>query len=82
MALTPAQRGELADQIFDSVTVPGYAYADACEAVRAIEPLVTQMLAGAWDEGRRAERRDWDFTFDLATPDEDRQPWPNPYRTT
>ena len=37
-------------------------------------------LADAWDAGKRAEKRDWEFTFDLSTPDEDRQPWTNPYR--
>lgn len=37
-------------------------------------------MARAWDEGRAAERRDWEFTADLVTPDEDRQSWPNPYR--
>lgn len=36
--------------------------------------------AEAWDEGRAAERRDWEFLWDLSTPDEDRQPLSNPYR--
>lgn len=39
-----------------------------------------ELPAKAWDEGRRAERRDWEFTADLSTPDEDRQPITNPYR--
>lgn len=39
-----------------------------------------ELPAKAWDEGRKAERRDWEFTADLSTPDEDRQPITNPYR--
>lgn len=42
--------------------------------------IVEAEAALAWDRGRAAERRDWEFTADLATPDEDRQPLPNPYR--
>ncbi len=44
-----------------------------------IGALVQHLAAVAWDKGRAAERRDWEFTADLSTPDEDRQPWPNPY---
>lgn len=42
--------------------------------------IIRGMLAEAWDEGRAAEHRDWEFVLDLTTPDEDRQPLPNPYR--
>lgn len=45
-----------------------------------IGALIEHLAAAAWDRGRAAERRDWEFTSDLATPDEDRQPLPNPYR--
>lgn len=44
-----------------------------------VRPIIQERLAEAWDEGRAAERRDWEFTFDISTPDEDRQPWANPY---
>ena len=43
-------------------------------------PHQNEALARAWDEGRAAERRDWELLYDLVTPDEDRQPWRNPYR--
>lgn len=42
--------------------------------------VVEAEAALAWERGRAAERCDWDFTADLTTPDEDRQPLPNPYR--
>jgi hypothetical protein len=45
-----------------------------------IGALVQHIAATAWDRGRAAERRDWEFTADLVTPDEDRQPLTNPYR--
>lgn len=45
-----------------------------------IGALVQHLAAIAWDRGRAAERRDWEFSLDLTTPDEDRQPLPNPYR--
>jgi len=44
--------------------------------------IVQDMAAHAWDQGRMAERRDWELMADLVTPDEGRQPWPNPYRAT
>lgn len=47
----------------------------------ALVEYVRERMAEAWNRGRAAERRDWEFTFDLATPDEERQPWPNPYST-
>ena len=42
--------------------------------------IVQDVAAHAWDQGRMAERRDWELMADLVTPDEGRQPWPNPYR--
>lgn len=36
--------------------------------------------AEAWDEGHAASERDWKLTFDITTPDEERQPLTNPYR--
>lgn len=42
--------------------------------------LIEAAAANAWAQGRAAERRDWELTADLVTPDEDRQPLPNPYR--
>lgn len=47
---------------------------------QSIGRLIEHYAAQAWEQGRRAERRDWEFTADLSTPDEQRQPWPNPYR--
>ncbi len=50
----------------------------------ALLPVVREYAkaekAAAWDEGKRAERRDWELLFDITTPDEERQPLPNPYR--
>lgn len=43
--------------------------------------LVNAEKAEAWDQGHAASERDWEFVFDLSTPDEDRQPLTNPYRT-
>lgn len=58
------------------------AVCETCFAnVQRIGRLVERIAAQAWDQGRAAERRDWEFTADLATPDEDREPWPNPYRS-
>jgi hypothetical protein len=50
--------------------------------VQRVGEIVQAEAARAWDLGRAAERRDWEFTADLATPDEDREPWTNPYRFT
>lgn len=49
-------------------------------AVDRIAHLIDTALAEAWDQGHRASERDFEFIWDLATPDEDRQPWTNPYR--
>lgn len=46
---------------------------------RYSEEETRKALALAWEQGRAAERRDWELTFDITTPDEDRQPWVNPY---
>jgi hypothetical protein len=60
---------------------PGPADVTLFDSPAHLEPGSRQdMAAHAWEQGRRAERRDWEFTADLATPDEDRQPWLNPYR--
>lgn len=40
------------------------------------------IAADIWDEGHAACDRDWAFTGDLSTPDEDRQPLTNPYRAS
>lgn len=48
--------------------------------VQRVGAIVQAEAARAWDRGRSAERRDWEFTADLATPDEDRRPLANPYR--
>jgi hypothetical protein len=48
--------------------------------VQRIGLIVQAEAAQAWDRGRFAERRDWEFTADLAAPDEDRRPLVNPYR--
>lgn len=53
-----------------------------CCGHAACQRLVAEAKAEAWDEGRRAERRDWELLYDLVTPDEERQPLPNPYRGT
>ncbi len=45
-----------------------------------IGALMEHVAAVAWEQGRRAERRDWELTADLVTPDEDRSPTLNPYR--
>lgn len=47
----------------------------------AVERIVARRQENAWDEGHAASERDWKLTFDLSTPDEDREPWTNPYRT-
>lgn len=44
-----------------------------------IGALIQRLAASAWTQGRAAERRDWEFAYDLSTPDEERQPLPNPY---
>lgn len=49
------------------------------ESTQAIGALVERFAFRAFEQGREAERRDWELTADLSTPDEDRQPWPNPY---
>lgn len=53
--------------------------ANLCCGHLACQREAIRVAERAWDEGRAAERRDWEFTFDITTPDEDRQPWPNPY---
>ena len=45
--------------------------------LRAVLP---GLLAQAWEQGHRASERDWEMVYNLSTPDEDRQPWTNPYR--
>ena len=45
-----------------------------------VETLLREAKAEAWDEGHAASERDWRFSFDLVTPDEERQPLTNPYR--
>ena len=50
------------------------------ENTQRVGAIVQGAAANGWDQGRRAERRDWELTAYLSTPDEDRQPWPNPYR--
>ena len=49
-------------------------------AGQALAAVLPDLLAQAWDEGHRASERDWEMAYDLSTPDEDRQPWTNPYR--
>lgn len=57
------------------------AVCETCFAnVQRIGHMVERIAAQAWDQGRAAERRDWDLTADLSAPDEDRRPLPNPYR--
>lgn len=48
--------------------------------VQKVGEIVQSEAARAWDAGRKAERGDWEFTADLVTPDENRQPLANPYR--
>ena len=50
--------------------------------VQRIGAIVQAEAANAWDRGRCAERRDWELTADLVTPDEERQPLANPYRAS
>jgi hypothetical protein len=47
--------------------------------IQSIGKIVQAEAARAWERGRAAERRDWELTADLSTPDEDRQPLANPY---
>jgi hypothetical protein len=47
--------------------------------VQRVGAIVEAEAAKAWNRGRTAERREWELTSDLSTPDEDRHPWPNPY---
>lgn len=42
--------------------------------------IVNAEKAEAWDEGHAASERDWEFTFDITTPDEERRPLTNHYR--
>ena len=49
-------------------------------AEKVLAAVLPDLLAQAWDEGHRASERDWEMAYDLSTPDEDRQPWTNPYR--
>jgi hypothetical protein len=59
---------------------PG-AVCDTCFAnVQRVGRIIEKQAAHAWGQGRAAERRDWEFTTDLTTPDDERRPWPNPYR--
>lgn len=51
------------------------------ENAQAIGAQIERFAHRAFEQGRQAERRDWELTADLSTPDEDRQPWPNPYCT-
>jgi hypothetical protein len=59
---------------------PGAVCVTCFDNTQHIGVLVEHLAAAAWDRGREAERRDWEFTADLSTPDEDRQPLSNPYR--
>jgi hypothetical protein len=59
---------------------PGAVCVTCFDNVQRIGAVVQSQAAWAWDQGRVAERRDWELTADLATPDEDRQSWANPYR--
>ena len=52
----------------------------ADEVMGVLGDLLPDLLAQAWDEGHRASERDWEMVYNLSTPDEDRQPWTNPYR--
>jgi hypothetical protein len=47
---------------------------------QSIGALIEHHAAVAWGQGRAAERRDWEFTADLSTPDKERRPLANPYR--
>lgn len=46
---------------------------------QSIGALVERFAHRAFEQGRQAERRDWELTADLSTSDEDRRPWSNPY---
>jgi hypothetical protein len=46
---------------------------------QTIGAVIERFAYRAFEQGRRAERRDWEFTADLSSPNEDRQAWPNPY---
>lgn len=48
------------------------------ENTQQIGALIERYAARAWEQGRAAERRDWELTTDLSTP-ELRQPMRNPY---
>lgn len=50
------------------------------EQAEMFRQAIGRAMADAWDEGHRASERDWEMAYDLSTPDEDRQPWTNPYR--
>ena len=45
-----------------------------------IAAMILEAKAQAWDEGYAANERNWEFTFDIVTPDEERQPLTNPYQ--
>lgn len=67
----------------DKTRYPGPCGCDgemANEVMGVLEAILPGLLAQAWDEGHRASERDWEMAYDLSTPDEDRQPWTNPYR--
>lgn len=72
-AITNAQRvgGDLGQLMYLSA---------ADRLARVLTAVLPDLLAQAWDEGHRASERDWEMVYDLSTPDEDRQPWTNPYR--
>lgn len=48
--------------------------------VQRVGAIVERVAANAWEQGRKAERHEWESTSDLVTPDEERQPLLNPYR--
>lgn len=66
---------DLWDRIAAECVAPNAQTSDD-EAVQQIDAA----LAVAWDQGHRASERDFEFIWDIVTPDEDRQPFTNPYR--
>ena len=48
---------------------------------KAVGNLIKTAKANGWDEGKRAADLEWQQSYDLVTPDEDRFVAANPYRS-
>lgn len=67
--------------IRDAVTFPRDRLGEPLDiSAERFDKWLADIKANAWGQGHAASDRDWEFCYDIVTPDEDRVPLSNPYR--